>query len=423
MAGVIGLPRDRHVLHDVYVWSLVALSVVLVGRFIEWDMPLGSALAFIGLLWASSLSVINLRNTVVLMLLPIMMTPVVKYNPGATAVIAAIGSVSIQEIRILRENNSPYLFILKVLGNRASIMLCALLSGLVFHSLWPAATVDFGDVRFLAAFAIAGLSWVMLSGVIINFQILLSEPKFEAKIDPAVIIGSSRSLVPSVIMGLMAMAMYEYGGLILFTLAQLFFISNKNYTQRALVDKENAEQINLALARIIDSKDHYTGGHSERVAILARQLAEACRLPGADVDRIEYIARLHDVGKVNLPDEILSKPGRLTGEEYDAVKRHPEWGAELIRGMERIYSDRDYRAILEHHERYDGAGYPYGKKGEEISLWGRILAICDAYDAMTSERVYREALPVEAARFELKRNSGTQFDPELVDLFLSNVQE
>jgi HD-GYP domain-containing protein (c-di-GMP phosphodiesterase class II) len=263
----------------------------------------------------------------------------------------------------------------------------------------------------------------MLSGVIINFQILLSEPKFEVKIDPAVIIGSSRSLVPSVIMGLMAMAMYEYGGLILFTLAQLFFISNKNYTQRALVDKENAEQINLALARIIDSKDHYTGGHSERVAILARQLAEACRLPGADVDRIEYIARLHDVGKVNLPDEILSKPGRLTGEEYDAVKRHPEWGAELIRGMERIYSDRDYRAILEHHERYDGAGYPYGKKGEEISLWGRILAICDAYDAMTSERVYREALPVEAARFELKRNSGTQFDPELVDLFLSNVQE
>ena len=92
MAGVIGLPRDRHVLHDVYVWSLVALSVVLVGRFIEWDMPLGSALAFIGLLWASSLSVINLRNTVVLMLLPIMMTPVVKYNPGATAVIAAISN-------------------------------------------------------------------------------------------------------------------------------------------------------------------------------------------------------------------------------------------------------------------------------------------------------------------------------------------
>jgi HD-GYP domain-containing protein (c-di-GMP phosphodiesterase class II) len=217
--------------------------------------------------------------------------------------------------------------------------------------------------------------------------------------------------------------MHEYGGIILFALAQFFFISNKNYTQRALIAKDNAEQINMALARIIDSKDHYTGGHSERVALLARQLAEACRLRKSDVERIEYIARLHDVGKVNLPDQILSKPGHLTVDEFDEVKRHPEWGAELIRGMANIYGDRDYRAILEHHERYDGTGYPGGKKGPEISLWARILAICDAYDAMTSERVYRSALSTDEARIELKHNSGTQFDPKLVDLFLSSVRE
>jgi len=386
-------------------------------------MPVSSALVYAGLLWASSLSVINLRSTVVLMLLPIMMTSVVKYNPGVTAVVAALGSISIQEIRILKECNPPYLFVLKILGNRASIMMCALLAGSLFRWIWPSTTLDFGSVRFLAAFAIAGFSWAMLSGFIVNFQILLSKPRFKMRIDPGMIAGSTQSLIPSLIMGLMAAAMHEYGGIILFALAQFFFISNKNYTQRALIAKENAEQINMALARIIDSKDHYTGGHSERVALLARQLAEACRLRKSDVERIEYIARLHDVGKVNLPDQILSKPGHLTVDEFDEVKRHPEWGAELIRGMANIYGDRDYRAILEHHERYDGTGYPGGKKGPEISLWARILAICDAYDAMTSERVYRSALSTDEARIELKHNSGTQFDPKLVDLFLSSVRE
>lgn len=417
------MPGDRHAFHDTYLWLLIALSIVLVGRVFVWDMPVSSALVYAGLLWASSLSVINLRSTVVLMLLPIMMTSVVKYNPGVTAVVAALGSISIQEVRILKECNPPYLFVLKILGNRASIMMCALLAGSLFRWIWPSTTLDFGSVRFLAAFAIAGFSWAMLSGFIVNFQILLSKPRFKMRIDPGVIAGSTQSLIPSLIMGLMAAAMHEYGGIILFALAQFFFISNKNYTQRALIAKENAEQINMALARIIDSKDHYTGGHSERVALLARQLAEACRLRKSDVERIEYIARLHDVGKVNLPDQILSKPGHLTVDEFDEVKRHPEWGAELIRGMANIYGDRDYRAILEHHERYDGTGYPGGKKGPEISLWARILAICDAYDAMTSERVYRSALSTDEARIELKHNSGTQFDPKLVDLFLSSVRE
>lgn len=417
------MPGDRHAFHDTYLWLLIALSIVLVGRVFVWDMPVSSALVYAGLLWASSLSVINLRSTVVLMLLPIMMTSVVKYNPGVTAVVAALGSISIQEIRILKECNPPYLFVLKILGNRASIMMCALLAGSLFRWIWPSTTLDFGSVRFLAAFAIAGFSWAMLSGFIVNFQILLSKPRFKMRIDPGVIAGSTQSLIPSLIMGLMAAAMHEYGGIILFALAQFFFTSNKNYTQRALIAKENAEQINMALARIIDSKDHYTGGHSERVALLARQLAEACRLRKSDVERIEYIARLHDVGKVNLPDQILSKPGHLTVDEFDEVKRHPEWGAELIRGMANIYGDRDYRAILEHHERYDGTGYPGGKKGPEISLWARILAICDAYDAMTSERVYRSALSTDEARIELKHNSGTQFDPKLVDLFLSSVRE
>ncbi len=416
------MPSDRHALHDAYIIALILAAVAAIANTISWEVPLATAVVFVALLWASSLSVINLRTTVVVMILPVMMISLVKFDAGSTALITVLGGISLQEFRIIRGNNPPYLAALKLLLNRALTALCAICGWFAFHAIWPGRDVALGDVRFIAACIVAGMAWVMVSAAIVNFQILLSKPVFRLKIEPSIVLGSLTSTLPSIVMGVMAAAMYEYGGLIPFILTELFFISNKNYTQRALVQKENAEQINCALARIIDSKDHYTAGHSERVAQLATKLAEACNLSRSEVERIAYIARLHDLGKVNIPQEILTKPGELTDGEFDEVKKHPGWGADLIRGMDKIYGDRDYRAILEHHERYDGTGYPYGKKGEDISLWGRILAVCDAYDAMTSERVYRAAMTQEAARQELWRNAGTQFDPRLVQLFVSKAQ-
>jgi len=416
------VPRDRHALHDAYIIALILAAAVAIIITVRWEAPPATAIVFVSLLWASSLSVINLRTTVVVMMLPVMVACIIRFDAGTSAVLAMFGGMSIQEFRIIRENNPPYLATLKLLLNRAITALCAICAWLAFHAIWPEPVVALGDLRFIVAAVVSGLAWVIVSGVIVNFQILLSTPTFRFRVDPSIVLGSVSSTLPSVVMGVMAAAMYEYGGLVPFALAELFFISNKNYTQRALVQKENAEQINCTLARIIDSKDHYTAGHSERVAQLASHLAEACNLSRNEVERIAYIARLHDLGKVNIPQEILTKPGELTESEFAEVKKHPGWGAELIRGMDKIYGDRDYRAILEHHERYDGTGYPYGKRGEDISLWGRILAVCDAYDAMTSERVYRTAMTTDAARTELKRNAGTQFDPKLVQLFVSKVQ-
>jgi len=358
----------------------------------------------------------------VVMMLPVMMACIIRFDAGTSAVLAMLGSISIQEFRIIRENNTPYLTALKLVLNRAITGLCAICAWFAFHAIWPGRDVALGDPRFAVAAVALGLVWVIVSGIIVNCQIMLSERVLRFRVDPSIVLGSVSSTLPSVVMGLMATAVYEYGGLVAFALAEVFFISNKNYTQRALIQKENAEQINCALARIIDSKDHYTAGHSERVAQLASYLAEACNLSRGEVERIAYIARLHDLGKVNIPQEILTKPGNLTEGEFAEVKKHPGWGAELIRGMDKIYNDRDYRAILDHHERYDGTGYPSGRKGNDISLWGRILAVCDAYDAMTSERVYRAAMTKDAAREELKRNAGTQFDPRLVQLFVSKVQ-
>ena len=416
------MPRDRHALHDTYALAIILAAAMAIAHTVRWEVPFASAIVFVSLLWASSLSVIVLRTTVVVMMLPVMMVCIAKFDAGASAILAMLGSISIQEFRIIRENNSPYLTGLKLLLNRAITALCAICAWFAFHAIWPGQDIALGSFRFVVAAAVSGLVWVIVSGIIVNFQILLSRPVLRFRIDPSIVLGSVSSTLPSVAMGLMAAAVYEFGGLLPFALAELFFISNKNYTQRALIQKENAEQINCALARIIDSKDHYTAGHSERVAQLASYLAEACNLSRGEIERIAYIARLHDLGKVNIPQEILTKPGDLTESEFAEVKKHPGWGAELIRGMDKIYNDRDYRAILDHHERYDGTGYPSGRKGNEISLWGRILAVCDAYDAMTSERVYRAAMTKDAAREELTRNAGTQFDPRLVQLFVSKVQ-
>ena len=256
------MPRDRHALHDIYALAIILAAALAIAHTVQWEVPLASAIVFVSLLWASSLSVIVLRTTVVVMMLPVMMACIIKFDAGTSAILAMLGGISIQEFRIIRENNTPYLTALKLVLNRAITGLCAICAWFAFHAIWPGRDVALGDPRFAVAAVALGLVWVIVSGIIVNCQIMLSERVLRFRVDPSIVLGSVSSTLPSVVMGLMATAVYEYGGLVAFALAEVFFISNKNYTQRALIQKENAEQINCALARIIDSKDHYTAGHS-----------------------------------------------------------------------------------------------------------------------------------------------------------------
>lgn len=177
-----------------------------------------------------------------------------------------------------------------------------------------------------------------------------------------------------------------------------------------------------ALANAIDARDPYTRGHSERVAVYAVRIGEHVGLTGRDLDFLRYASLLHDVGKINIRDEILNKPGRLTDEEFQVMKRHPEYGAAImmpVKAFQKIIPFMFY-----HHERYcSGGGYPVGLSGDAIPLEARIISVADAYDAMTSHRPYRRALSIEQAVQELIRNSGAQFDPKLVDLFLQILEE
>ena len=166
----------------------------------------------------------------------------------------------------------------------------------------------------------------------------------------------------------------------------------------------------------IELKDPYTRGHSERVAFYANSLAQATQKYTIEQLRsFTYACLLHDIGKVNIPDTILMKPGKLSKEEYEVIKTHPEVGAEAIIKVNGLGESIDI--IKSHHERWDGKGYPEQLTGEEIPYLARIVSIADAFDAMTSSRSYRAAMSIEEAYKRIIEGKGTQFDPDLVELF------
>lgn len=172
-----------------------------------------------------------------------------------------------------------------------------------------------------------------------------------------------------------------------------------------------------SLTSAVDAKDPYTCGHSERVALLSRMIAESAGLPSPLVERIYIAGLLHDVGKIGVPEAVLQKTGRLTAEEFEQMKKHPEIGARILRDVRQVGDV--IPGVLHHHERFDGKGYPHALAGEQIPLMGRIICLADSFDAMTSNRTYRKALPLEVALTEMRRCSGTQFDPRLTDAFLA----
>ena len=172
-----------------------------------------------------------------------------------------------------------------------------------------------------------------------------------------------------------------------------------------------------AMTAAIDAKDRYTRGHSERVAYLARKLALAWGLDEQTAERLHISGMVHDIGKIGVPEAVLGKKGKLTDEEYAFVKQHPEIGFNILKDIPLL--EDVLPGVLSHHERFDGRGYPHGVAGESIPLFGRILALADTFDAMSSTRAYRAAMPRERVLEEIRKCAGTQFDPSLVPPFLT----
>lgn len=195
--------------------------------------------------------------------------------------------------------------------------------------------------------------------------------------------------------------------------------------EKRRVEAEKSNRITFqTIASTIDAKDEYTGGHSDRVGhyakLLAMEVADDYGLSKQDISSISYIGRMHDIGKIGVPDSVLNKNGRLTDEEFELMKKHTIIGYDILKNIDYIPNLRE--GVRSHHERWDGRGYPDGLKGEQIPLFARILCIADSYDAMTTDRVYRKKLDKATVLSELRNNGGRQFDPDLSKVFIAMVE-
>lgn len=196
-------------------------------------------------------------------------------------------------------------------------------------------------------------------------------------------------------------------------------------TQEVMVQHEKLEKISMQIATTlsgaIDAKDTYTNGHSTRVAEYSREIARRAGLSEKAQEDIYMIGLLHDVGKIGVPDAIINKQAKLTDEEYAVIKTHPAMGANILKNITEF--PRLCNGARWHHERYDGRGYPDGLAAEDIPFEARIIAVADAYDAMSSRRSYRDVLPQEVVREEVQKGIGTQFDPVFADIMLTMIDE
>ena len=197
-----------------------------------------------------------------------------------------------------------------------------------------------------------------------------------------------------------------------------------NQTKKALDRAKRLEKLSndvvSAFARTIDAKDKYTNGHSSRVALYATKLAKAINWDEEDIKDLEIEALLHDIGKIGVPDVILNKPTKLNEDELKQIRAHTFIGKRIVEEIEDMKHVSD--VVMYHHERYDGTGYPEGLAGENIPINARIVAIADAYDAMYSKRIYRDALTKDEIITEFERCKGTQFDPSLAETFVELIK-
>ncbi|MCR5032214.1 MAG: HD-GYP domain-containing protein [Lachnospiraceae bacterium] len=286
---------------------------------------------------------------------------------------------------------------------------------------------DLGGIepRYLSAIAwtIASISTAMLSfyaKLLEKFTKLITEeknhftPKAAASLRLAAVM-----LTPMLLINLF-FALAMIGITVLFS---YLFDYGAYLQEKAAQTNRIQEEMIVFFAEITENKSGQTGGHIKRVSEYSRVIAEAMDLPEDEVEEIRLASTMHDIGKLIVPAEILDKPGKLTDEEFALIKQHTTYGGELLEDVEGEVMQLSRKIALDHHERVDGKGYPAGKKAQEISLAGKIVAVADVYDALTSRRSYKEPWSEADAREEILKNKGTQFDAAVVEAFDKGYSE
>lgn len=343
---------------------------------------------------------------------PIDFVVILVYGPALAMVIAVLSVVW----ELFRKRETWY----KTIFNASQYALAVGLAGLVYqYSGGMLAAQNF--IHFIIPAALCALAYCIINSFLVTVVISLDSGEAISKVYRVNIKETLPSYLAEAPLGfIMAIIYMEIGilGILLFFFPLL--LARRSFELYTKMRKMYLETIRT-LATAIDAKDPYTHGHSDRVSKLAVGLARKLDFTEAEIEHIEYAAILHDIGKIGIADQILGKKGKLTEEEYKKIKEHPVIGAGIIESIE--FLKNSSKAVLHHHERYDGNGYPDGLKGNEIPKDARLLAIVDAFDAMNSDRPYRKKLSAQEILNELEKENGRQFDPEMVKVFISLIKE
>lgn len=368
--------------------------------------------AFLSELFAFSFPIFSVS-----MAYPLAMSAAILGGPAAACVVAAVSSVSPSDIRRHRPIsillfNVGQLLLSTALGGWSYVLLGGRVLG-VGTTYRPLIASDFPAAFLGMAAAAIVCSAVNLVATSLGVSIYQSQDFKRVFSDAAAFVPTQ---VPLAFVGfLMAqvMAINVYAlPLFIFPLV----IAQQLYQRYTGLKDAYADTVRSLIAAL-EEKDPYTRGHSERVAMYAAAVGRTMRLDPRSMERLEYAALLHDLGKLALPRGLLTKQGHLDDHELALMHEHPAKAAQMI---ERIPPLRELAEfVMEHHERFDGEGYPLGVRGEAIHLTARILAVADSYDAMTSDRAYRAALSHESAVAELISGAGTQFDPDVIRTFIA----
>jgi putative nucleotidyltransferase with HDIG domain len=392
---------------------LVILGVAAVGLLVYlffitgWaDLNWLTILLFLFLTFLSDSYPVRLPNGVIISVsFAVIFGAILIFQPIVVVIISVLG-----DLLSLRKGRS----LVQYLFNAAQLTLSTGIAALAFHSVNPG-QLNF-SLHYLTAALVPLLLCFLLNSFFITFIIALTRQERPSSVWLTNIKWAAPSYISMAPLGLIIALIYQnigIWGLVLFCIPMLIarqsFISYMNMRQTFLDTIQS-------LSATIDAKDPYTKGHSFRVAAYSTALARELGWSEEKVELLQYVALIHDLGKVAIPETILKKEGKLTGAEFAQMREHSLIGFNIIKDIKFLAGGADI--IKHHHERWDGKGYPDGLKGELIPEGARILAVADAFDAMTSDRSYRKALGTITAMQEIKEGAGTQFDPQMAATFI-----
>ncbi len=396
----------------VYVGAIVAAGglVILLGPFNAIAWPTLGVLALLFLICDSTPTLISPRRHAWSASSAAILAAVVLVGPVGAAVVGATAAFSCRRLLIVQRAFNSGMYAVTAYAAGTVYMALGGVPGVPERSSFP---------TIIGPFVVAALTHAVVNDILVDGVLRLTYPagsasraRFGQRVTTLVVPDLGYAMF-----GLLIAALWRVVGPFSAVLVLVPLFVARWAVAQYVAQQEAHEATMAALCQAVETKDYYTRGHSERVSKASVMIAQAIGFRAERIEAIRHAGMLHDIGKLGVPTLVLQKSGALTEEEYAAIQLHPMRGLEIVREIG--FLDEALAGIMHHHERMDGKGYPLGLAGDEIPEFARVIGVADAFDSMTSTRSYRGARPVEEAVAELRKCSGAQFDPVMVDAFVA----